>query len=267
MPRWIIGTISAFVVLGLLGVAAWRGYHWLREQSVPAMCYVSVDGQEIPQALTEEQAGNAAIIVAVSFQRELPERAAIVALATAWQESSLRNLDYGDADSLGLFQQRPSQGWGSEDEIMDPWYSAAKFYEELVKFDGWETTDVNDMAQKVQRSAYPEAYRKHEANSRALAGALRGTRPASLACTGTKESTLGVSPFVDVVAAVPGVEVVQDNQTVRITAEDSTRLWAATHMAMTHTLSAGIHQATVGQWQWTGQFDSTWNNDGDGEAS
>ena len=112
-------------------------------------------------ALSEEQMRNARIINDVGLKMGIPERGRIIAIATAMQESTLRNLNYGDRDSLGLFQQRPSYNWGTEEQIMDPWYSSGRFYEELVKFDGWESTDVNDIAQKVQRSGHPEAYRKH----------------------------------------------------------------------------------------------------------
>lgn len=140
------------VILGGLAVGGYMAYHYLYERFTPARCTVVVDDHEV--TLTREQARNASIIVAASVERGLPERAAIVALATAYQESGLRNLDYGDRDSLGLFQQRPSYGWGTEEEIMDPWYTSHRFYEELVKFDNWETTDINDMAQKVQRSGF-----------------------------------------------------------------------------------------------------------------
>ncbi len=83
-------------------------------------------------------------------------------MATVYQETGIRNLDYGDRDSVGLFQQRPSQGWGTAEQLMDPYYATGKFYDALVKIDGWETGDINDVAQQVQRSGYPEAYRDHE---------------------------------------------------------------------------------------------------------
>jgi hypothetical protein len=113
--------------------------------------------------VTEEQMGNAAIIAQVGRDRGLPDRAVVIALATAQQESRLRNLDYGDRDSLGLFQQRPSQGWGTEAQVQDPVYAAGKFYDWLVTVPGWETGRLTDVAQAVQRSGYPELYQQHEA--------------------------------------------------------------------------------------------------------
>src|SRR5690606_19867527 len=117
-----------------------------------------------------------------AVDRGMPPRAASIALATAYQESQLRNIDYGDRDSLGLFQQRPSQGWGSEEEIMDPIYSTNAFYDALEDVPGYESGDINDVAQRVQRSGHPEAYRDHETEGRLYASALTGQSGANLVC-------------------------------------------------------------------------------------
>lgn len=132
---------------------------------------------------TTERTANAALIAATAVDRGLPPRAASIALATAYQESQLRNIDYGDRDSLGLFQQRPSQGWGSEAEIMDPVYATNAFYDVLVTIDGYAAADINDVAQQVQRSGHPEAYRAHETEGRLFASALTGHSGAELVCT------------------------------------------------------------------------------------
>jgi hypothetical protein len=122
--------------------------------------------------VTPEQAANAATIAEVAHSRGLPDRAVVIALATARQESGLRNLDHGDRDSLGLFQQRPSQGWGTPEEVRDPFYAASKFYERLVSVPNWRTGRLTEIAQSVQRSGAPEAYQKHEAVAVALTAAL-----------------------------------------------------------------------------------------------
>ena len=111
-----------------------------------------------------------------------PPRAASIALATVYQETGIRNLDYGDRDSVGLFQQRPSQGWGTAKQLRDPYYATNAFYDALVKIDGWESADITEVAQQVQRSAYPEAYRDHEADARVLASTLTGNSPAGFRC-------------------------------------------------------------------------------------
>ena len=131
--------------------------------------------------LTGEQATNAATIARVGRDRGLPERAVVIALATALQESRLRNLNYGDRDSLGLFQQRPSQGWGTPAQVRDPVYAAGRFYDHLVAVPHWQTGRLTDVAQTVQRSGFPEAYQKHEAMAVALAKAL-APRSTSMTC-------------------------------------------------------------------------------------
>jgi hypothetical protein len=122
-----------------------------------------------------EQIANAATIVAVGEQLQVPERGWIVAVATAMQESRLRNLDHGDRDSLGLFQQRPSQGWGRPDQVQDPAYAATQFYRHLRTVPNWETLDVNAAAQAVQRSGTPYAYARHVQAAREIVSALHGT--------------------------------------------------------------------------------------------
>ena len=121
-----------------------------------------------------DQAANAATIAAVGKRLGLPDHAVTVALAAALQESQLRNLSYGDRDSLGLFQQRPSQGWGTKTEIQTPSYAAAAFFRALTRVHGWETMAITDAAQKVQISGLPTAYAQWESEARTLAVALTG---------------------------------------------------------------------------------------------
>ncbi|KPI33049.1 NLP/P60 protein [Actinobacteria bacterium OV450] len=122
-----------------------------------------------------KQIPNAKAIIATGIQKRVPARGQVVALATALQESTLINLDHGDLDSLGLFQQRPSQGWGTREQIMDPVYASGKFYDGLVKIRDWELMPVTVAAQKVQRSAFPDAYAKHEPLATALQQAIGPT--------------------------------------------------------------------------------------------
>ncbi len=131
--------------------------------------------------LTAEQTGNAATIAAVARDRDLPDRAVVIALATAMQESRLRNLDYGDRDSLGLFQQRPSQGWGTVAQVQDPVYAAGKFYDHLLRVPKWESGDLTLVADTVQRSAYPLAYRRWSDMAHELAKALLSEQPGACA--------------------------------------------------------------------------------------
>jgi hypothetical protein len=123
---------------------------------------------------TAEQANNAAIIAAVGMSYGFDVQGVTVALATAIQESDLRSLDFGDRDSLGLFQQRPSQGWGEPEQVMDPHYASSKFYQALERVAGWEEMPLTEAAQAVQRSGFPDAYADHESEARAWATALTG---------------------------------------------------------------------------------------------
>ncbi len=132
--------------------------------------------------LTPAQAGNVEAIAAVARDRDLHARAIVIALATAQQESRLRNLDYGDRDSLGLFQQRPSQGWGTPAQVQDPTYAAGEFYERLVQVPRWKTRRLTDVAQAVQRSGFPYAYQQWEPMARALNSALDEDGELSLRC-------------------------------------------------------------------------------------
>ena len=165
-----IGVMLMVVVVG--GFGYWWGKHERAEAADPELdpkCAVEAQ-QEL--GLDDEQMANAATITQVGLELDMPDRAVVVALATAMQESELRNLDYGDRDSLGLFQQRPSQGWGTEAQVQDPVHAARSFYRTLRRVEGWEEMRVTDAAQRVQISAFPDAYEKWADEAELLATAL-----------------------------------------------------------------------------------------------
>ena len=130
---------------------------------------------------TKEQLANAKAIVDAGKELNLPPRAWTIAVATSLQESNLRNLGHlgasNDHDSLGLFQQRPSTGWGTPAQIQDPNYSAKAFYKGLVNVPGWDRLPLTVAAQKVQVSAYPNHYAKHEAQAGDIVESLYGVGP------------------------------------------------------------------------------------------
>jgi murein DD-endopeptidase MepM/ murein hydrolase activator NlpD len=133
---------------------------------------------------TAEQLGNATAIVTVGRQRNTPPRGWVIAVATALQESSLIDLPGGDRDSVGLFQQRPSQGWGTPAQLRDRAYAAGRFYDALAQVDGWQQMTLTDAAQQVQRSGYPDAYAKWEIDAAAIVAAITGMPPGALAGCG-----------------------------------------------------------------------------------
>ncbi|MEU4623371.1 peptidase M23 [Actinoplanes sp. NPDC023801] len=126
---------------------------------------------------SNEQVANARLIVTIGAERQIPGEGVVIAVATALQESSLRNLRGGDRDSIGLFQQRPSQGWGTPKQLSDPAYQTRKFYDKLLRVDGWQGMRLTEAAQAVQISAFPEAYEKHTPAATSLVDALTAPAP------------------------------------------------------------------------------------------
>ena len=126
----------------------------------------------VPAGVSTAQVQNAVEIAKVALERGLPPHAVTVALATAFQESNLLNLNYGDRDSLGLFQQRPSMGWGTPAQVMNPHYAAGKFFDGLVRVPNWQNLPVTVAAQMVQLSAFPDAYAKWQPLATSLAQAV-----------------------------------------------------------------------------------------------
>jgi hypothetical protein len=180
VKRGVVGVVGAVLVavVATIGWVALRGDHL--PFSAPDECHADVDDHTV--VLDPSQARYAGLITAIAVQRGLPARAASIALATAYQESGLRNLEGGDRDSAGLFQQRPSQGWGSLDDVRDPVHAANSFYDALAKVDGYQQLEITEAAQAVQRSGFPGAYADHEADARALASALSGNSAAAFSC-------------------------------------------------------------------------------------
>ncbi|MEU3625709.1 hypothetical protein BS329_38670 [Amycolatopsis coloradensis] len=125
-------------------------------------------------ALDAEQVRTVQVILSVADQRGLAPRASVIAVSAGIVESKLRSLDYGDRDSLGVFQQRPSQGWGSPAQIMDPVYATGKFFDGLVALRGWESMPPGQAAQAVQRSGFPGRYAPAEVKAAAIVADVRG---------------------------------------------------------------------------------------------
>jgi hypothetical protein len=175
-PVAILSLIAVVIAAVAITVAVTR----TGGRAIAPSCRVAVGGATYP--LDVDQAANATTIAAIGNGLGLPDHAVTIALATALQESKLHNVAHGDLDSVGLFQQRPSQGWGTPSQLIDPRYAATAFYQRLAMITGWQTLAVTDAAQQVQRSAAPDAYAGWEAEARALAQAMTGEVAAGLAC-------------------------------------------------------------------------------------
>ncbi|WRZ90786.1 heavy metal transporter [Streptomyces sp. NBC_01007] len=199
--------VVLFAIAGYLGVQYLTG-----GVGAPRCKVVSGNGDGASYEFAPEQAENAATISAIGTSRGMPERAVAIALATALQESGLRNIQHGDRDSLGLFQQRPSQGWGTRKQIMDPTYAAGVFYEHLAKVPGYSRLPLTVAAQRVQHSGFPQAYAKHEPDATLLAAALTGRAAATLTCQGRPAATPagGPAPVRAALARDFGRDVLQE---------------------------------------------------------
>ncbi len=247
-----LGALALVVVLVLLLVQPWRPRATGSIAPPTQHCVAEVGGQTAE--LNPDQAYWAAIIAGVAVQRGLPPRAVTIALATALQESDLRNLDYGDRDSVGLFQQRPSQGWGTVEQIMNPQYAAGKFYDALVKVPNWRTGDVNDVAQAVQRSGVPDGYRKHVERAKLLASALSGETAAAFTCM----STVGAADpagFAALLKATyggvaPGTVVQEAPVRVDVTAASDATTWSVAAASQAWAAKFGVNEVRTGEKVW-----------------
>jgi hypothetical protein len=242
----LVAALAVAVLVGLRGLLS----------PVPAVgCQAVADGRTVE--VTPEQMGNAATITGIAVRRRLPARAATIAVATAIQESKLVNVDYGDRDSLGLFQQRPSQGWGTPEQVRDPVHATNAFYDTLIKVDGYRSMEITEVAQEVQRSAFPEAYADHEPDARVLASALSGHSPAALRCSLAEDSrpagVAGLQPFQRALrqeltttptAALDGVAG------VRLPVTDATAAWAAAQWSVAQAERLGVARVYAGGKVW-----------------
>ncbi len=174
---------SALVlVLAAVGYLFFGGRHGVTPAAPPPPpgCQAGTGVAAIP--LATDQAGIAATIAGVAVRHRLPRRAVTIAFAAALQESELQNLDYGDRDSVGVFQQRPSQGWGTTAELEDPVYATTKFFAALVRVPGYMKMPVDQAAQDVQHSADGPAYGQWAEVATLLAGYFTGASPGGVSC-------------------------------------------------------------------------------------
>jgi hypothetical protein len=259
--RTLLSGAVAFAVIAGLGVfLGLRGNGPLR---VAPSCRVEAgDGDEQlkPVTLDPDQMANAATIAAVGIRRKMPEQAVVVALATAFQESKLRNLPNGDRDSIGLFQQRPSMGWGTPEEIRDQRYAAGKFYDALRKVRGWQQMRVTEAAQRVQRSAHPEAYEKWSDEATVLATALSGQATGAVACAlRTKPAVRGVAAATGLTESLSLDWGSLDTVTSAVAGQPALSLpvvsdrtgWQYAHWLVSHAADRGIKRVLFADREWS----------------
>ena len=173
--------IVLVLVLALIGYRVYGSFqHTTIPVAAPPGCQAGTGATAI--AMDSDQAAIAATIAGVAARHKLPQQAVTIALATAIQESQLHNLDYGDRDSVGVFQQRPSQGWGTKAELENPVYATTKFFAALVKVPNYATMPVDQAAQDVQHSGDGSAYEQWVSVATQLAGYFTGASPHGVSC-------------------------------------------------------------------------------------
>jgi hypothetical protein len=238
------------VILVMVSVAGYIGFTTLTTNFGEPSCRATAIGRSV--TFTPEQSANAATITAIALKRSLPARAATIANATAIVESKLRNIKFGDRDSLGLFQQRPSQGWGTEEQILDPIHASNSFYDALVKVDGYQSMVITKVAQEVQHSGFPQAYADHEEEGRILASTLAGHSPGGIGCR--LDAVTAKAPTSNIASHLStelGVTAKATGDTVTATGRNAQQAWAAGAWAVAHAEADGISSVTVGDRAWT----------------
>ena len=257
--RAVVATGVVLVLVAMVGlfVAFQHIAGGLRFPFAGRSCTVQAAGQV---ELDAGQMANAATIAAIGAQRGMPERAVVVALATAYQESGLRNLAGGDRDSVGLFQQRPSQGWGSPAEIRDPRYATNTFYAALAKVRDWEEMRVTDAAQTVQRSAFPEAYQKWADESEVLSRALLGQTSGAVACAVSDNSerrgaaaTAALTQGLALDWGLAASAAATDLTRLTVTVDDERGGWRYAHWLVSHAQDNGVQLVRFQGLQWTAE--------------
>jgi hypothetical protein len=251
--------VALLALVGTLGVVAvLRSFsHDIKLPSLTSSkCVVSTDGEVV---LDPVQMANAATITAVGVRRGMPEQAVVVALATALQESKLENRDDGDRDSIGLFQQRPSQGWGSPDKIKDPRYAADHFYTALKRVKGYQKMRVTDAAQRVQRSAYPNAYQKWADEAEILARALTGQAASAVACTVTGAPAMrGAAAAAALLSGLrldwgkglPSSAAAEQAAGLTVAVTSASSGWRYAHWLVSHASDTGLERVRFGDLEW-----------------
>ena len=275
-PSWrrpLIAVTVIVVLVSIGGYSAYTAYERFVQRllTIPG-CQAGTDANAI--GLDFGQAADAATIAGVATRDRLPGKALTIAYATALQESKLENLSYGDRDSVGIFQQRPSQGWGTAAELENPAFAAAAFFGALVKVPDYLSLPVHQAAQDVQRSADGMAYEQYAATGSALTADFT-TREHAVTCwyqpaarpaggpnlSGALNGLAAAFGRPGQASAVETVTRVRSAQSAVITARPGSG-WAVADWLVTNASTYGITQISYRKYRWTaGLGETRWQAD------
>ena len=220
-------------------------------------------------ALDPEQAQIAATIAGVAHQRRLPSRAVTVAYAAAMQETKLHNLDYGDRDSVGIFQQRPSEGWGPASKLINPVYASTKFFQALTRVRDYRHLPVYKAAQAVQHSADGYAYEQYQHMAVRLTAAFTGTSPRAVWCWppgdtgGAAQFSAARRALVQTFGSLPAHNsaLAGDAPSLLVRAAQADIGWAVASWLVTHAGQYALRDVSYAGFQWRASAGGGWTKD------
>jgi hypothetical protein len=271
--RWWAVALLTVVTL-ILAAGGWAVYTTYRHIVSPLLatpgCQAGTGQQAVP--LDTGQAAIASTIAGVAARYRLPREAITVAYATAMQESKMENLDYGDRDSVGVFQQRPSEGWGTTTQLEDPVYATTVFYNALVKIPGYAKMPVYQAAQEVQHSADGYAYQQYASTAASMARSFTGAQAHAVTCWYSPAShgpdataawramaaTFG-APGQD--GVLKGMTTSRSDKSVVFRVRPGAA-WTVASWLVTHADSYGINNLRYGGYEWQASLSTTsWQRD------
>jgi hypothetical protein len=265
------------ILVAVVGLAAVGVYVMARGQ-VPAILGESgctAGAGKAAVALDPEQAEIAATIAGVAHRRDMPSRAVAVAYAAAMQETHLHNLNFGDRDSVGVFQQRPSEGWGPASKLINPVYASTKFFQALAHVHGYRRLPVYKAAQAVQHSADGQAYAQYQAMAAKLAAAFTGASPRAVWCwppggaAGTAQFTALRRALVETFGRLPAHDSASsgDARSLLVRASPTATGWAVAAWLVTHAGQYRISAVSFAGFQWSAAAGGGWTKDTAARAS
>ena len=264
------------LLVAVVGLGA--GVYAVARGQVPAILGESgctVGAGRAAVALDPEQAQIAATIAGVAHRRDMPSRAVTVAYAAAMQETHLHNLDFGDRDSVGVFQQRPSEGWGPASKLINPVYASTKFFQALARVHDYRRLPVYKAAQAVQHSADGYAYAQYQLMAAKLTAAFTGTSPRAVWCwppggtAGTAQFTAARRALVQTFGRLPAhsAATTGDARSLLVRASQAPIGWAVAAWLVTHAAQYRLSGVSFAGFQWSASQGQGWIKDKTARAS